>query len=47
MYLIDSKTKTVPCLDDSDRLLNPYFENMIAVVKRDMMPDSLKNYPRK
>ena len=42
MYLIESKTKTVPCLDSADRLLNPYFEKMIAVVNRDIMPDKPK-----
>jgi hypothetical protein len=47
IYLIESKTKTVPCLDSSDRLLKPYFEKMIAVVNREIMPESPRNYPRK
>jgi len=47
MYLMESNTRTVPCLDYSDKLLNPYLENMIAVVKRAMIPESPRNYPRK
>ena len=43
MYLIESKTRTVPCFEDYERLLNPYLEKIMAVVKREIIPESPKN----
>lgn len=45
MYRMESNAKMVPCLDSFERLFAPYFEKMMAVVNRAMIPDNPRNYP--